>query len=294
MLRIANPYAGLSRARFRLRGNLHAHSTLSDGLLEPQKVIDAYAERGYGFLELSDHDRLADRRALEAYDSRGVVLIPGNEISAGGPHIQHVNASALVAPDPDRQKVIDAIRGSGGFSVVNHPNWLERFDHCPIASLESWQGYAGIEIYNGVIGRLAGSPEATGKWDMLLAHGRRVWGFGSDDFHRPEDLALAWNVAFCTDRTAAAVVAALSAGAFYASTGVVISDVRVEGASISVETENARKVVAVVDYGRRIAKSAGSALTVEVPAGARYVRFECFGCGEEQAWTQPFFVEDEG
>ena len=34
-----------------------------------------------------------------------------------------------------------------------------------------------------------------------------------------------------------------------------------------------------------------AALTVEVPAKARYIRFECYGCAEERAWTQPFFVE---
>jgi hypothetical protein len=220
-----------------------------------------------------------------------MVLIPGNEISAGGPHIQHVGASTLVAPDPERQTVIDQVRRDGGFAIVNHPNWQERFDHCPVAELQRWQGYTGVEIYNGVIGRLPGSPEATGKWDMLLAQGRRVWGFGSDDFHRPEDLALAWNVAFCSERTAEAVVRALAEGAFYASTGVTIADIRVNDGSITVETENAHKVVAVVDYGRRIAQASGATLTVEAPAAARYVRFECYGCGEERAWTQPFFVE---
>jgi len=291
MPRIENPYAGLTGARLRLRGNLHAHSTLSDGRLEPQRVIDAYAELGYGFLELSDHDRLADRRTLERYENRGMALIAGNEISAGGPHIQHVDASELVAPDPDRQNVIRGIERTGGFAIVNHPNWQERFDHCPIADMERWQGYLGVEIYNGVICRLPGSPYATGKWDMLLSKGRRVWGFANDDFHRPEDLALGWNVAFCNERSPAAVAAALAAGAFYASTGVVIGAITVTGTTITVETENARKVVAVADHGRRIAQSRGSAITVEVPAGVSYVRFECLGCGEEQAWTQPFFVE---
>lgn len=291
MPRIANPYAALSDARFRLRGNLHTHSSLSDGADEPQKVIEAYADCGYDFLELTDHDRLADLRSLASYDSRDMLLIPGNEISANGPHILHINASAPVAPDPDRQKVIDDIRRSGGFAIVNHPNWQQRFDHCPIADMERWQGYAGIEIYNGVIRRVEGSPDATGKWDMLLSQGRRVWGFATDDSHKADDRAIAWNVAFCARRSLDAVVGALASGAFYASTGVVITDIRVQDGSITVETENARKVAAVADFGRRIAQRAGSALTVEVPAAVRYLRFECYGCGEEQAWTQPFFVE---
>jgi hypothetical protein len=65
----------------------------------------------------------------------------------------------------------------------------------------------------------------------------------------------------------------------------------VRGSSITVETQGASKIVAFADYGRRIAQRRDAAIAVEVPSGARYVRFECYGCGEEQAWTQPFFVE---
>jgi hypothetical protein len=291
MARISNPYETMAKAKFRLRGNLHAHSTLSDGVLEPQRVIDAYAAHGYGFLQLSDHDQLTGAAALERYDSRGMVLIPGNEVTAGGPHILHVNARALVAPESDRKKVFREIARAGGFAIVNHPNWLERFDHCPIADMALWQGYTGMEIYNGVIPRLPGSPYALAKWDMLLAAGRRVWGFANDDLHRPEDIALGWNVVFCDERSPDAIAAAMAAGAFYASTGVAISAVSVSGSRITIETENAHMVAAVADWGRRIAQSRGTSLSVDVPPGVQYIRFECLGSGEEQAWTQPFFVE---
>ncbi|MGQ9699176.1 MAG: PHP domain-containing protein, partial [Armatimonadota bacterium] len=38
-----------------LRGNLHSHTTLSDGVLDPPTLIRAYEERGYHFLAISDH-----------------------------------------------------------------------------------------------------------------------------------------------------------------------------------------------------------------------------------------------
>jgi len=34
----------------------------------------------------------------------------------------------------------------------------------------------------------------------------------------------------------------------------------------------------------------GRTIELEVPEGARYVRFECWGDGEAFAWTQPFFI----
>ena len=37
------------------RGNLHTHSTLSDGVLAPDKVVEAYQDAGYDFMMLSDH-----------------------------------------------------------------------------------------------------------------------------------------------------------------------------------------------------------------------------------------------
>ena len=52
------------------RGNLHAHSNLSDGALNPVEVVEAYKRAGYDFLQVSDHFLgrfdwpIADTRAL--------------------------------------------------------------------------------------------------------------------------------------------------------------------------------------------------------------------------------------
>src|SRR5215813_8805491 len=43
-----------ARDRF-YKGNLHTHSTRSDGKLSPEEVVAAYRERGYDFLALTDH-----------------------------------------------------------------------------------------------------------------------------------------------------------------------------------------------------------------------------------------------
>jgi histidinol phosphatase-like PHP family hydrolase len=48
------------------RGNLHTHSTRSDGA--PASVIDAYRSRGYDFLALTDH--VLDRYGFPITDTR--------------------------------------------------------------------------------------------------------------------------------------------------------------------------------------------------------------------------------
>lgn len=66
-----------------LKGNLHAHTTFSDGLLAPQRLVEAYESLGYDFLAITDHDDLiGDQywRALERLAPR-LLLFHGVELS---------------------------------------------------------------------------------------------------------------------------------------------------------------------------------------------------------------------
>ena len=40
-----------------LRGNLHTHTTVSDGKLTPEECIRLYKEKGYDFLCITDHHK---------------------------------------------------------------------------------------------------------------------------------------------------------------------------------------------------------------------------------------------
>jgi hypothetical protein len=285
---IENPYSNDSLSWY--KGNLHSHTRNSDGMRDPQQVVKDYARAGYAFLMISDHDFFTDPASL---DRCGMTLIPGAEVSIAGPHILHVDARRAVEPDSDRQRVINAARDEGGFAIVCHPNWEKHFSHCPQALLETWRGYAGIEIYNGVIRRLDGSPIATDRWDRLLGLGRRVWGYANDDSHRPEDDGIAANVVQAANNTSKEMLDALRAGRFYATTGVVITEIKVEDNTIWVETTNAERIIVHSDFGHRLLTADGKSIRYEVPMdqAITYVRFQCWGHGDDQAWTQPFFLD---
>jgi len=284
-----HPYNDLA-GRVWLRGNLHAHTTASDGRRSMQAVINDYAKRGYDFLMISDHDIVTGAADYSKVKDRGMVLIPGNEISARGPHLLHVDPGKRIAPVANRQKVLEGIARDRGFAVFNHPNWQEHFNHCSFDQLAEWQGYLGLEIYNGTIGRLHGSPYATDKWDRLLASGRRVWGFANDDSHLPkEDVGLGWIMVAPRERSVSGLVEAMRAGTFYCSTGVEISQITVKGDRVQITAPNAQRIVALRDVGRRVAQVDGTSLAVRMPAEAKYLRFELYGEGETRAWTQPFF-----
>jgi len=73
-----------THARGAARGiDLHVHSTLSDGTLSPQAVVEEAAARGVGLLSIADHDTTEGmEEAAERARREGVVLVPGVELSA--------------------------------------------------------------------------------------------------------------------------------------------------------------------------------------------------------------------
>ena len=66
-----------------LRGNLHAHTTFSDGVRAPEALIEEYEALGYDFLAITDHvDRIAPDywRALRRL-SANLLLFHGVELN---------------------------------------------------------------------------------------------------------------------------------------------------------------------------------------------------------------------
>ena len=62
------------------KGNVHTHTTNSDGHMTPEQIVLRYREAGYDFLSITDHGVLMDTRELSRPD---LLMIPGEEICAG-------------------------------------------------------------------------------------------------------------------------------------------------------------------------------------------------------------------
>jgi len=284
---LISPYALNSHRQY--KGNLHTHTTNSDGVMTPQQVVDLYAALGYHFLMLSDHDHVTDIHAL---NHRGMALIPGYEITAGGGHLLYVGGREVLPHNGDRQSVIHAVNDRGGFIIVNHPNWEEDYSHWPQAELNRLQGFHGLEIYNGVSERAEGAALATDRWDMLLSKGRQVWGFGNDDTHETYDSCITWNMVFAEEFSMESLIAALRTGNFYVSTGVHIDAIHVEGNFIRIVSRDTQCFRVIRDHGMILAALDGPEMCYEVPdvAPLSYLRVECYGRGADMAWTQPFRI----
>ncbi len=296
MVTVKSPYEMLTTTAGRWwRGNLHTHTTESDGVFTPEEVVADYERRGYDFLAITEHDRLSIRLS-QLQTGTKMTLLPGCEVG-GGPHILAIGISGEVKPSSDRQGVIQAINQQGGIAILNHPNWGRHFCHWEQSVLESLQDYVGIEIYNGVVEAEPGNPRATDRWDRLLSVGKQVWGFAHDDLHFPGGAELGWIMVYApahhsggeVDRTKqSALLESIRSGCFYASTGVVINQITSSQGKMIVETENAQVIRFVGEHGRLIARVAGPSAECQLPE-AGYLRAECYGSGDAMAWTQPLF-----
>ena len=104
-----------------LKGNLHTHTTQSDGLLTPEKAIEWYREHGYDFLALTDHWVYTPGQSFAPADD--FVTLPGTELHGPGYHLLALGLSGLpdesLAESP--QALVKEVLALGGLPFFAHP-----------------------------------------------------------------------------------------------------------------------------------------------------------------------------
>jgi len=190
-------------------GNIHMHTTASDGTGRPEEVIAAARRAGLDFIIITDHNLLPDL-ASEGWQD-GVLTLFGSEINDENltPERNHCLTLGVredmtpFAADP--QALIDAVRHQGGLTFFAHP--IEKASRL-IPQTYPWtawdvEGFNGIELWNfmsefraHVTSRLKAllvgylpwwfsrgpEPEMLAKWDELL-QSRPTVAIGGSDAH---------------------------------------------------------------------------------------------------------------
>ncbi|MFO7532084.1 MAG: hypothetical protein R6W93_06450, partial [Candidatus Limnocylindrales bacterium] len=133
------------------RGNLHTHTTNSDGDSPPDEVVAWYRDAGYDFLALTDHDLLA-LLGDHAAAAGPMLLVHGEEVTAGDVHVNGLGIRSTIPPIIEAtvaetlQRNVDAVVEDGGLASVNHPNY--RWQVGP-ADLIALRGCRLLEVFNG-------------------------------------------------------------------------------------------------------------------------------------------------
>lgn len=277
-----------------LRGNIHTHTTNSDGRLSPRETAKFYAERGYDFLVLTDHWRATRPPLLSP-----LTVITGVEVDFRTGPGTHTHLVLIGVGDPpfDRHaspaEAIEFAKAQGGVVVLAHPYWsgLELGDFFHLEGLD------GLEIFNYSCLIGVGRGESTVHWDGMIERGRMVWGFACDDshFHAP-DACGGWIWVKAESRRPEALIRAMQEGLFYASSGPRIEDFKVEGRRVYVRCSPAVMVKFVSQRERGAVvfdpewKATVAEAEAELPPGARYVRVEVVDERGRKAWTNPVLL----
>jgi len=283
------------------KGNLHCHSSNSDGQLSPSSVAQYYKSIEHDFLGIADHNSYT---AIETWGDAGKILaIPcceytGDEFC----HVVAVGVKEPVAPNLNEEDIwkrctaeekliieaqdnhfkkkvlilqdgINKTLAAGGIPIIAHPFWHWTYNFQEVLELKNCTHF---EVCNA-------SPDCNsipsfGKsfpdemWDNLLSHNYRIFGSANDDAHvysgsfttRAPFGGRGWNVIKAPKLTQESILDNFRNGHFYATTGIEINDYKVstEGIFISVNLQNDERVnIDFIGKNGKILKSTHSPLT---------------------------------
>lgn len=287
------------------RGNLHCHSTLSDGRLPLIRVVSAYRAQGYDFLAVTEHFNagygfpLADTRPFR---TASFTTLIGAEIDAPGSAIGErwfLNAIGLpcdFAPVGAGETLPDLAaraRAAGAFVAAACPYWSGML----VDDVLRLDAIHAIETDNATAHAHNDRGDSWHLLDGALALGRRLFGLAVDDAHFTAgwpDWFQSWVVVRAEHLDPDALLAALVHGHFYSSQGPAIHDLTVAGDTLRLACSPAAAIV-VSGRGARSDRIHAPSLTAAefslAPFVGSYCRVTVVDQRGRRAWSNPIWLD---
>lgn len=306
------PAAFTAPGRF-YRGNLHTHSNLSDGCLEPAEVCRRYKAEGYDFISLTDHFigiyqyPIAD---TVPFRDESFTTILGAELHSGAMangelwHILAVGLPADFAPghapafvpvegQESGAEIAQRARDAGAYVAVAHPQW----SGLTLDDARMIEAAHAVEAYNHGCAAGCDRPDGFHTLDLLLSEGRRLDLVATDDAHFTEpDHFGGWVMVRAEANEPELLVEALKQGAFYSTQGPEFLHIELCGKEIVVESSS---VVSVIVQGHGSAARAvhGASMTrTSVPLdrfdNSPWIRVSVIDAAGKRAWSNPIWHKD--
>ncbi|PSP76436.1 phosphoesterase [Halobacteriales archaeon QS_1_68_20] len=129
---------------------LHAHSALSyDGRDSVDALVDQAEAVGLDGLAVTDHDEIdASLEAADLCEDRGMIGIPGMEVTSKAGHVLALGVTEKVPPGLPFEETLDRICEGGGIAVIPHPFQESRSGVLANVAREKLLLADAIEVYN--------------------------------------------------------------------------------------------------------------------------------------------------
>jgi len=284
------------------KGNLHTHSTLSDGKFAPADVATHYQKAGYDFIALSEHFMqefkfpVADSTPFrnKAFTTLIAAELHVPETLVG--EIWHILAVGLpldFAPPKENESAPDiAARAAkaGAFIGIVHPSWYG----LTLDDARSITCAHGIEIYNHGSHVEVDRGTDWGFCDNLLNEGWRLSGFATDDSHHmTHDCFGGWVQVQAESLDPDEIVKSLKAGRYYSSQGPEILDVRLSERHVDITCSPASFVSAVGRGALSVHKGGEGLSECRLPLSRfkdGFFRVTVRDDKGRRAWTNPIWL----
>ena len=322
------------------KGNTHAHTVLCGHAdSSPSAVAKWYHDHGYNFLILSEHNKFINPDTVKLPENRrpDFILIPGEEVTGKKViHTTAMNIDSLVDWNFDHEHKSEIIQyhvnetiKSNGTPILNHPNYkwaVSALDILPVKKLHHFELFNGHPLVQNEGDKTHHSTEKI--WDILLSSGMAVYGISSDDAHHFQtwdhnhsNPGRGWVMVSAYELTSDAITTAMKNGDFYASNGVILSDISKTNNKYSVTVnesatqkelsssilkgkiiENGKegyRIECIGDAGKILFSENSTFASYNIGNSNSYVRCKITytrkkdnNFEEFYAWTQPVFTDD--
>ena len=260
------PFSSLGRF---WRGNLHTHSNLSDGALEPKAVVEAYKNAGYDFMQLSEHFignfdfPIADTRSFRSNNFTTLIgaELHAPETSVG--ELWHIVAAGLPLDFPRNldgetgAQVARRAHEAGAFIGIAHPAWSQ----LTIEDGRAIDCAHAVEIYNHGCAIENDRGDGWYLMDQLLTEGKRLTAFATDDAHfKTPDHFGGWVHVKAESLDPDVLLSALKKGEYYSSMGPQIHGIELVGKELSVSCSPVDTITVLCGHSRTCVRN-GRAIT---------------------------------
>jgi hypothetical protein len=274
------PFAGTGRF---WKGNVHTHSTRSDGALPVEVVCARYRDAGYDFLSITDH--FMERFDWPVVDTRGqrtagFTTIIGAELHA--PATSHGERWHILAvglpldfernlPGEDGPALALRASRAGAFVGIAHPAWYG----LTTADARTLHFADAVEVYNHTSQVRTDRGDGWYLLDALLNEGARHTALAVDDAHfHCDDGFGGWINVRAESCEPEVLLAAMKAGRFYASQGPEIREVTLTPDTIEIACSEVTRAV----------------LPREPLGASPWLRLAVVDAVGRRAWTNPVWV----
>lgn len=263
------------------KGQIHCHTTNSDGVKTPAEVAALYRAAGYDFLAISDHRFVTPTDQFRTPD---FLTFPNDELNNAAGHVNALNVSGghPAGTTATLQGMIDLAAGAGALAQINHPD----YSHLTSAKVLATTGVSLMEVMQPN----DRTAYDMGVWDSVLSAGRQIFGTGTDDAHRYNtDFNYAWIEVYADSLRLNEILNAIRNGDFIASNGAGIDRITKTGRTLSVESRDGVRLDFIGKHGKTLKTVDSSHSSFTLPDSESYVRARVTNAAGKIACTQAYF-----